>query len=108
MKKIIWVLVNCNTITEAQKIGNTILKKRLISCFDILPRHSASFFWPPKTGRIASSKGATLALETFKDKYYAVAQSVASIHGDKLPFVGFIEIHGTSGGYQNWMRGELR
>ena len=108
MAKVIWVLVNCNSAKEAEKIGKAILKKRLISCFDIIPRHAAFYFWPPKSGKIETSKGATLILETFKEKYKLAAKEVKENHSDKLPFIGFIEIKGVSGDYINWIKGEIK
>lgn len=105
--KVIWVLVNCNSVKEAEKIGKAILKKRLISCFDIIPRHSAFYFWPPKSGKIEKSKGAILVLESFRNKYNSITKEVKKLHGDKLPFIGFIEIKGVSSDYANWIKGEV-
>lgn len=85
-----------------------ILKKRLASCFEIVPRHLAVYFWPPKSGKIETSKGATLILESFEEKYSSIVGKVKKIHSDKLPFVGFIEIKGVSQEYINWVFGELK
>ena len=108
MNQIIWILVNCNSLKEAKLIGTEILKKRLASCFDIIPRHLASYYWPPKSGKIETSKGATLILETFKNKYNSGVKEIKKLRNDKLPFIGFIEIKGTSKDYINWMKGELK
>lgn len=108
MAKVIWILVNCNSVKEAEIIGKIILKKRLVSCFDIIPRHLAIYFWPPKSGKIETSKGATLVLETFKEKYKFVAKEVKKIHSDKLPFIGFIEIKSVAKDYINWIKGEVK
>lgn len=108
MKKVIWILVNCNSAKEAEKIGRTILDKRLSSCFDIIPRHLAAYFWPPKSGKIEISKGATLIFETFKEKYSLVVKEVKKLHSDDLPFIGFIEIKGVEKAYIKWIKGELK
>lgn len=108
MAQVIWILVNCNSIKEAKLIGKEVLKKRLAPCFDIIPRHLAVYYWPPKRGKIETSKGATLILETFKGKYNSIAKEVKKLHSDKLPFIGFIEIKGISRDYINWMKGELK
>jgi len=44
MSQIIWILVNCNSLKEAKLIGREILKKRLASCFDIVPRFLAAYY----------------------------------------------------------------
>ena len=108
MNQIIWILVNCNSLKEAKLIGREILKKRICSCFDIFPRYLTSYYWPPKSGKIETSKGATLILETFKNKYNSSVKEVKKLHSDKLPFIGYIEIKGISKDYINWMKGELK
>ena len=108
MVKVIWVLINCNSIKEAKSIGTKILEKRLCSCFDIMPRHLAAYYWPPKSGKIETSRGATLILETFKERYNLIVKELTKLHSDKLPFIGFLEIKGLSKDYINWMKGELK
>jgi len=108
MTQIIWILVNCNSLKEAKLIGREILKKRLTSCFDIIHRQLSFYYWPPKSGKIETSKGAILILETFKNKYNPAVKEIKKLHSDKLPFIGFIEIKGTSKDFINWMREELK
>ncbi len=108
MNQVIWVLVNCNSKKEAEKIGRKILRKRFCSCFDIIPRYLACYFWPPKSGKTESIKGATLILETFKERYNLIKREVKKLHSDKLPFIGFTEIKGLDKEYINWIKGEIR
>ena len=108
MNQVIWVLVNCNSVKEAEKIGQKVLKMRYCSCFDIIPRYLACYFWPPKSGKIETTKGTILTLETFGEKYNLIKKEVKKLHSDKLPFIGFIEIKGLDEKYIKWMRGELR
>lgn len=107
MKKPIWILVNCVSSEEAKNIGDAILKQRLGSCFDIFPRELSSYFWPPKSEQIETAKGALLIIETFEERYPEVSKKTEELHSDKLPFVGYIKIEGTSKGYRNWMKEEL-
>ena len=100
-------MINCNSTKEAEKIGQKILKKRYCSCFDIIPRYLAVYFWPPKSGKIEKSKGATLILETFKEKYNLIKKEIKKNHSDKLPFIGFIEIKGLDKTYIDWIKNEL-
>jgi len=108
MNQVILVLVNCNSVKEAEKIGRKVLRMRFCSCFDIIPRHLACYFWPPRSGRIESAKGATLILETFRGKYNLIKKEAKKLHSDKLPFVGFIEIKGLDKEYIKWMGDEQR
>ncbi|MBI2592905.1 MAG: divalent cation tolerance protein CutA [Candidatus Colwellbacteria bacterium] len=84
MKSIIWVLVNCNNLKEADKIGKELLGKRLIACYDVLPRLKTAYFWPPKSKKIESGKDAVLIGETlpknFNKVYKIVKKKCIVIH----------------------------
>lgn len=105
--KIIWVLVNCNTESEANKIGRKILEQRFIACFDIFPRSKTVYFWPPKSNKTTTAKGALLALETLPKYFKKIQELVKELHSDKLPFIGSIEINNIHPDFVEWMKGEL-
>ena len=105
--KILWVLVNCNTVKEADAIGKKVLRRRLSSCFDIFPRLAAQYFWPPKAGKIETAKGCLLVLETLPKYFKKVEKAVSGMHSDTLPFIGSVEIGNVHPKYLQWMRGEL-
>ncbi len=104
----IWVLVNCNSIKEAHKIGDKVLGKRLGSCFDIFERNLTTYFWPPRSGKLEEAKGSLLIIETLEEKYLSIKKEIEKLHSDKLPFIGYITIQGTDQKYQDWIKEELR
>lgn len=106
--KIIWVLVNCNSVKEGRSIGKEVLKQRLISCFDIFPRLAAYYFWPPKSGKIEKTKGCLLVLETLPKHFKNIDKLVRKMHSDKLPFIGSIDINNIHPDYLKWLKGELK
>jgi len=105
--KIIWVIVSCNSIGEAKKIGQAILKQRLASCFEIFPRVGAWFFWPPKKNKIESAKGCLLVLDTLPKYFAKIEKVVKKLHSDKTPFIGSIELKQINAKYVKWLKGEL-
>lgn len=105
--KIIWVLVNCPKIKEAEIIGREAMRQRLVSCFDIFPRRVARYFWPPKSGKIEMAKGCLLVLETMPKYFRKLEKTVRQKHSDKLPFIGSITIGDVRPGYVKWMKGEI-
>ena len=107
MPQITWILVNCNSEKEAKRIGNEILKKRLISCFEIIPRPYAAYFWPPKSGKIEEAKGATLISETLIENSDIIDKIIRKLHSDKLPFIGLIKV-GVYQDYFNWLKDEIK
>lgn len=102
----IWVLVNCSSFKEAKRIGTSLLKKRLISCFDIFSRQISMYFWPPRSGKFETAKGALLVLESLEEKYDAIFGEVEKLHSDKEPFIGYIPIFGLSKSFLNWIKEE--
>lgn len=107
MDQPIWVLINCNSSEEAKKIGDSLMERRLASCIDVLPRELTSYFWPAKSGKIETAKGALLIAETFEDRYPEIKTHVEHIHSDELPFIGYIKIEGVDEKYKEWIKGEL-
>lgn len=93
---------------EGKKIGKSILQKRLAACFDTFERKLTQYFWPPKSGKIETTSGCILIIETLENKYKEVAKIVKSLHSDQLPFIGYIEIKGVSNQYLNWLQGEIK
>ncbi len=106
--KLIWIIVSCNSVTEAKKIGLAVLKQRLAACFEILPRTGAWFFWPPKKNKIESVKGCLLVFDTLPKYFSQIEKEVKKLHSDKTPFVGSMEIKHINSKYLKWLKGELK
>lgn len=107
MHKITWVLVNCNSTREAKKIGSKVLKRRLVACFEIIPRLYAAYFWPPKSGKVEKAKGVILILETIIENYSKIKRTIKTLNSDKLPFVGSIQVN-VSTEYFKWAKNEIK
>jgi len=105
--KIIWVLVNCNNVKEADNIGRKVLTQRLAACFDIFSRYKAQYFWPPKSNKIETNRGCILIMETLPKYFRKIEKLVKEMHSDKLPFIGSMEIN-VHRDYVDWMKGELK
>lgn len=102
-----WVLVNCTSVDEATRIGETVLAARQASCFDVFRRERSRYFWPPQSGNIEESAGALLVLETLAPYVAGCSRLVRADHGDELPFIGTLRIEQVSASYREWMQGEL-
>ena len=105
---IIWVLVSTTSQKEAEKIGRSVLKKRLAACFGIYPRSKSVYFWPPGSNRLEQSKGPLLVLETLPKNVRMVSSVVKKLHSDKVPFVGSLTINNLNPQFLKWMRGEVK
>lgn len=106
-REIIWVVVNTNSLKEAEKIGRAVLKKRLCACFGIIPRIKSVYYWPPKSNKLETSKGPLLTLETLPKHYSKITELVKSLHSDKVPFIGQWEMENVEKNFYNWLKAEV-
>ncbi len=102
------IIVSCNSTAEASSIGKSLLKKRLVVCYDVLPKVSSGFYWPPKKNKMASGKGAYLIGMTLPRHIAAAKKLIISKHSDKVPFIGAQDVHEVSQEYYRWLTAELR
>lgn len=107
-RAIVWVLVNCNSLEEAEAIGDVVLKERQAACFDVFPRALTRYFWPPKKGKVEEAHGALLVLETLAHRMEQVQELVRARHSDELPFIGALRIEAVDPRFVSWMARELR
>jgi periplasmic divalent cation tolerance protein len=108
MQNIIWLLNNCVNKEEAHKIGELLLKNRIIACYDIIPEREAAYFWPPKSGQIEKIKGSLLIGVTFEEKFSEAEQLIKENHSDDVPFIGSITINQVNQDYRDWLTNELK
>lgn len=106
-REIIWVTVSTNSAREAEKIGRAVLQKRLCACYALMPKIKSVYYWPPKSGKIETSKGPLLILETFPKFYKKIVGLVKEMHSDQVPFIGQWEMENVQKDFYNWMKGEL-
>lgn len=99
-------MVMCATNQEAEVIGKALLQRRLVACFDIFPRWKAGYFWPPKSGKVETAKGAMLVLDTLPRKFAQVRKLVKKLHSDTLPFIGSFAMT-VERAYYQWVAKEL-
>lgn len=84
------------------------LRLRLTGCFDVFPRLKTAYYWPPRSGRIATGRGALLVLETLSRKLKSLTAIVKRLHSDELPFIGSVRIEEVNPAYRRWLQQELR
>lgn len=104
---VIWILVNCNSVEEATRIGDAALAAREATCFDVFPRVLSRYFWPPRSGKVEEARGALLVVETFEDRMERVRALVRRHHADTLPFTGSLRVGHVADEYRSWMSGEI-
>ena len=102
-----WIVINCNSLKEADRIGKSVLRQRLCACYDILPRLKTAYFWPPKSSKIETGKGAQLVVVTISKLDSKVRSVVARLHSDTLPSINGLTVE-VSAEYARWVNGEVK
>lgn len=95
--------ITCKNKTQAKKIANTLIKKKLIACANIFPIDSL-YKWK---GKLQSDKETVLLAKTNNKKIKAVEKEVKRLHSYEVPCI--IKINATANkSYQNWLNAQLK
>lgn len=93
----------CSSETEADKIANVLLEKKLIACAKKLPVKSV-FRWQ---GKLNKADEMLLLLET-EDKFFNdIENEVSQLHSHKVFVMASIPVGKTSKGVTEWLTEEL-
>src|SRR5690242_9580910 len=107
MKQMIIIYVPCKDAEEANKIGTSVMKKRLAPCYNILQNMYSAAFWPPKTGEIEEVSGAVLLIKSIDAKYELIETEVKTLHSDQNPCIFSIPVSHVSKEYSEWFLSEI-
>lgn len=105
----ILVFIDCQDKVEAEDIGRTLLKKRLVACVNITtsPVYSM-YFWPPKSKYIEDAQEFVLLAKTFDEKWEEIEKTVSKIHSYDTPGILAIPLSHVSKKYLAWMKKEIK
>jgi periplasmic divalent cation tolerance protein len=104
----ILVFVDCQDKEQAEDIGRTLLKKRLVACVNITTSSVHSlFFWPPKGNAIDEAQEIILLAKTFDEKWNDIEKTVSKIHSYDTPGILAIPLSHVSKKYLAWMKKEI-
>jgi periplasmic divalent cation tolerance protein len=101
MAEYIVVFVTASTKKEAQKIANTLLKKKLCACVNMIDGIKSLFHWE---GKIDSAEETLLVIKTKKSAYTKLEKAVKSVHSYSTPEIIALPIISGSRDYLNWIQ----
>lgn len=107
MNKIVLAYITCESVKQAEFIGETLLKKRLAGCINIYPQMKSMFFWPPVSGKINENKEVVLIAKTIEEKYAQLEAEVIEIHSFDTPCIMAIPTAYVSKKYYDWLITEI-
>lgn len=89
---------------EANKVIETLLEKRLVSCCQ-LSNITSSYHWK---GNIEHSKEFLLQMKSKKSLYKEVEQEILKLHSYETPQIIMYDIVDGFQGYLNWIEEETK
>ena len=98
------VFITAKDNEEAQKIANTMLKRRQVACVNIVPEVDSHFWWKDKLDKTQES----LLIAKTKDTLLPdIIKSVKKIHSYSVPEIIALPITGGNQDYLDWIDSEV-
>lgn len=101
--KFILIYVTHKNIKEAKKIGNYLIKEKMIACANYFPIES-SYWWK---GKIENAKEIVSLLKTRKENWEKVRKEIEKIHSYEVPCIIKIEAESNKS-YADWINNEIK
>ncbi|MGB2698588.1 MAG: divalent-cation tolerance protein CutA [Candidatus Zixiibacteriota bacterium] len=105
MKEFILILVTCSSPEEAEKIGNSLVEKRLAACVNVVPEVKSIFYWK---GKVSKEKEVLLIVKSRMDLFESIQNEVKGLHSYEVPEIIALPIEAGSEEYLNWIRKETQ
>lgn len=105
MREFIVVFVTCSSPEEAEKIGNSLVGKRLVACVNIIPRIKSIFHWK---GKIAKEKEVLLIGKSRMELFDSIQNEVKELHSYEVPEIVALPVEAGSEDYLEWVKEETQ
>lgn len=102
MKFIIIYITHAN-LKEAKKVGEALLRDKLIACVNYFPIESA-YWWE---GKITNSKEIVSIVKTKKENWTKVKKAVEAIHPYNVPCIMKLDVESNKA-YADWIKKEIK
>lgn len=95
------VLITCGSKSEADGIVESLLKKRLIACGNIISGIESRFRWK---GKIDKAKEVLAILKTRRKNFKRIEEEAKRIHSYEVPEIIAIPIVTGNEEYMKWLK----
>ena len=104
MQEFIVIFVTTNSPRSAKKISQSLVKKKLVACSNIVNKIESVFRWK---GKIEKSNEVLLILKTKKNLFDRIVQEVKDLHSYETPEIIALPIACGSEDYLEWIEKEV-
>jgi periplasmic divalent cation tolerance protein len=94
------VLTTAGSESEARKIAQTLVERRLAACVNIVPRIKSVYRWE---GKVEEAEEYLLLIKTAKAREEQVRAAIRELHSYELPECIAIPIESGSAEYLKWL-----
>ena len=98
------VFITTESEEQAQKISNSLLKKRQAACVNIIPSVDSRFWWKDK---LDSARESLLVVKTKYTLLPGLIKAVKRLHGYTVPEIIALPIVGGNQEYLDWIDNEV-
>jgi len=94
------VLVTTPDVKEAERIGQTLLGKRLAACVNIMPSIRSRFWW---RGQIERCDETLIIIKSKSEVFDEIVESVRAIHSYEVPEILALPVKDGFSEYLAWI-----
>jgi periplasmic divalent cation tolerance protein len=94
------VLTTAGSQSEARKIAQSLVERRLAACVNIVPRIQSIYIWK---GKVEKAEEYLLLIKTVKPREEQVRAAIRELHSYGLPECIAISIASGSAEYLKWL-----
>jgi len=94
------VLSTAGSESEAHKIAETLVERRLAACVNIVPRVQSVYRWE---GRVEHADEYLLLIKTGREREEQVYAAIRELHSYEVPECVAIQVEGGSAEYLKWI-----
>ena len=96
------IFVTCPNKKVANKIVDSLLRKKLIACANIVAGVKSKYWWK---GKIERSTEVLIIMKTKQNLFDGVKKEILASHPYDVPEIICVKIDKGSKGYLNWIKG---
>ncbi len=105
MSNHIVIYITTGSISEAKKIGRTLVEEKLVACSNIISPIRSIYSWQ---GKICDDKEALMVLKTRKTLFKQIVNRVEDLHSYDVPEIIAMPIIEGSSKYLSWINKETK
>jgi len=100
----LFAYITAKNISEARKISQILLKKRLIACSNIITKIESSYWW---NGKLQRHYESLIFAKTESRMKNMIIREVKKIHSYSIPCILFFKVEAGNSEYFSWARKEI-